>query len=486
MAQLTPAGLLIRRFPEIQSAIELAIQQQTATSLSFDPDLILGHIVSILSAEFTVFEQALQALYDAKDRDKASGTALDALLYLVGLTRIGQSKTSGDLKFTTENDTTIPIGYISENPSTRDRYVTTEAHFNTVSNCIEAVFEIAVALPEDASVTLTVNSADYTVIAAAGATNLEVTTALKAAIDLDTAATWSATLEGEFIVITTTGTSNLDVSSLQYLEPVRTVGLVPAEAQEAGMLYAPAETITAGISPLSALISVTNVLTFGTGRERETDTEFRIRAAKSLAVSGSATYAALLASLLNLDEITAVNIVENATSSIDSSGVPAHAFEVIIDAPDTDDIDQIIANTIWLNKPIGIEAFGNREVVIKDASDTDRNVSFSRPASIVMALRITYTLYDEEPLTEEADTLIRNSVTVYGNSLIAGKDIIPKRFYDSVYRVADGLDEVTVEVQQLDATGDVPDTGAWVETKIAIAGTEHGTFNVADVTMVGP
>lgn len=488
MAQLTSTGLTIRRFPEIKKAVEDAIQEDTSTAFSFDPDLILGHIISILSAEFTVYEETLQSLNDALDRDKAGGTSLDVLLNLVGLKRISASNTSGDLSFTTGNDVTIPIGYVAENPSTGDKYVTTISSLNSIGSCTRAVFTVG-TLPVSTLITLSVNGVNYNYTTDANPTELEVVTALALAIENDTNATWSGSINTSGdpeLVISSDSSTPISIVVLQYLSPLTVTSLVPAEASVSGALRAPPLTITEGVSSLSSLISVTNLLEFGVGRKIETDIEFRVRASKSLAVSGSATYAAMLAAMLNLDEITSVVVEENASNTTGGTGIPAHAFEVVVTAPATVEVDTLIAETIWLNKPIGIQSHGNTSVSFVDSTGAPRDISFSRPVSLFIAVRVTYTLYDEEPFNSATDSIIREFITSYGNALPSGKDIILKRFYNSIYDAVDGLDDIVIEAQVVASSGATPAGGSWSTAKIPVSATQHATFSLADVYAVGP
>lgn len=489
MAQLLPEGLVIRRYPEIREAITAAIQQNSNAELVFDEDIILGQIVSIMAQEQTLVEQVLQSLYSALDRDKAEGTALDSLLALVGLERLSASKSSTDkMLFTTDNDVTIATGYIIENPSTRDRFFTTVSKLLSVVSCYSAVYKVA-SLPASTAVTVTVNTVDYTFTTDVDPTALEIVTGLMTEINNDTVATWTASIDStvvdeEALVITSDDTDvEISVSAIDVIEPLRVSAFTTAEAEFAGATKGPAGTINDPITPQN-VISVYNTEAIGVGREREEDHEARIRAAKSLAVSGSATYAAVLAAILNLSDVSTVLIEENETNAINALGLPPHSFEVILSAPDNDDVNQLIAKTIWDEKPLGIQTYGNTAVVYTDSTGIDRTINFSRPSEIVAAVRVTYSLYSEETPTTGIETTIRNTIVAYGNSLTSGTDIIPKRFYQDIYANTEGLEDVTVEMQVLAASGDTPVGGSWSEARIPVLPSETSSFTPTDITFV--
>ena len=488
MAELTTEGLVIRRYPEIRELITTAINQNANAELIFDEDVILGQIVSILATQQTQTEQVLQAIYSSLDRDKAEGTSLDNLLALIGLNRINAAKSSTDrMLFKAGNDETIPKGYIVENPSTGDRFFTTVARLMNVSSCYSAEYEVT-SLPATTEIVFNVNSREYSYTTSASPTELEIVEGIRDAIEADTLATWSATVYEPtvglptLIVTSDLEYEELEVSVLEVLEPLTVSAFTTVEAEFVGAIKAPANTINSPITP-QTVISVTNTKALGVGRERETDEEARIRASKSLAVSGSSTYAAMLSAMLNLSDVSNVTIEENETNSIDSNGLPSHSFEVILSAPDVTEVDQLIAKTIWEEKPLGIQTHGTTSVDYVDETGVTRNIKFSRPAKVVVAVRVTYTLYSEETPSSDLESIIQSTVVSYGNSLTAGVDVIPKRFYEDIYKNTTGIEDVTVEVQQITNTGDTP-TGSWSEARIPISSSETSAFSPDDIYFV--
>jgi len=500
MAQLLPEGLVIRRYPEIREAIVAAIQLRSETDLLFDEDTILGQIISILSQDQTIVEQVLQNIYSSLDRDKSEGTALDSLLSLVGLTRIGEGFSATErVLFTAPNDVTISKGFILENPSTRDRFLTTFTKLVSVASCASAVYGVT-SNPATTAITATVDGVDYTYTTNGSPTTFDTVTGLAAAINADTVATVTASVVntqmdnqdppvldpafGDLLISSDTDTE-ITITALDYIEPVEVSVLIGAQAEEGGAIRAPANTITVAITPAN-VISVTNLDDVGVGRTRETDEEFRIRAERSLAVSGSATYAAVLAAVLNLPDIGTVRIEENETAATNALGLPPHSFEVIISAPVSDEIDQLVAKTLWDEKPIGIQTHGNTSVDYVDTIGVTRTINFSRPANIITATRVTYTLYDEEIPTTGIELAIRDAILAYGNSLTSGTDIIPKRFYQDIYGSTTGIEDITVEMQTITNTGDTPVGGSWSEARIPVAPSETSAFVAGDIYFVGP
>lgn len=492
MAELTTEGLVIRRYPEIRELITTAISQNANAELVFDEDVVLGQIVSILATQQTQTEQVLQAIYSSLDRDKAEGTSLDNLLALIGLNRINAAKSSTDrMLFKVGDNETISKGYIIENPSTKDRFFTTTTRLINVESCYTAEYEVT-SLPASTEVVFSVNSKEYSYTTTTSPTELEIVEGLRDVIELDTSALWTATVyeptpeEGglpTLIITSDKEYEEISVSVLDVLEPLTVSAFLTAEAEFVGAIKAPANTITSPITP-QTVISVTNTKAVGVGRERETDEEARVRASKSLSVSGSSTYAAMLAAMLNLPEVSNVIIEENETNTVDGNGLPPHSFSVILSAPNNTEVDQLIAKTIWEEKPLGIQTHGTTTIPYVDETGTTRNIKFSRPSKVIVAVRVTYTLYEEETPSDNIEEVIQNAVVSYGNSLTSGVDVIPKRFYESIYNSTRGIEDVTVEMQQLGATGDVPDSGLWSESRIDVVSTETSSFTPSDIYFV--
>ena len=132
-------------------------------------------------------------------------------------------------------------------------------------------------------------------------------------------------------------------------------GTGQARAIESGPILALAGTLTTIETPIDGWSTVTNANNGTPGRAVESDSELRIRRAQSLQVGGAGTVEAIRSRLLEqVDDVSAVTIIENRTDAVDIDGRPAHSFEAVVSGG----IDQDIANMLWLVKPAGIETHG--------------------------------------------------------------------------------------------------------------------------------
>ena len=453
---LTETGLQIRRFPEVQSAIQAAILQNVSTEVIFDEDTLMAQIVNIIAAEISSLEEVVQSVYDSLDRDKAEGSSLDSLLNLIGLQRIGQAATNGLELFTGDDGAVIPQGTILANPSTGDRFETTAIGNLQQAACLSCDYQVG-TVSNSTQYTVTVNGGDYSYTSDVSATEEEIVDGLLAQLNTPPDRVWEAAkLATPFrLRVATNNGTNIVLNVQAALVPERVTNMVPIAALEFGTVRAPRNTITQVITAVGGVTSVNNPDALGTGRDRETDEAFRLRASQSLSLSGSATIPAISAALLNLPDVSSALVVENDTGVVVDDR-PAKSFECVVTAPITTAIDEAIANTIWNDKPAGIQTVGNTAISITDSTGVQRIINFSRPEGTFIAVRVTYGLYNEEVFPADGPTLIRDAVVTYGSSLAAGEDVIPQRFYGSIYSAVEGIGDLTVECQVLPSQGATP------------------------------
>lgn len=158
---------------------------------------------------------------------------------------------------------------------------------------------------------------------------------------------------------------------------------VAAAAETAGELTAGANTLTKIESPASGWTAVTNPLPAIPGRDVETDEEYRIRQAELRATSEGSTLDGIVADVALLPNVLTAKGYENVLDVVVNS-LPPHSFEIVVSGGN----DQVIAQSIWRNKPAGIETYGTTSVSILDSEGVTHTVRFSRPTEKVV--NVTY------------------------------------------------------------------------------------------------
>lgn len=145
-------------------------------------------------------------------------------------------------------------------------------------------------------------------------------------------------------------------------------------AKEQGAVIPTVGTITNLMTIIPGVVSaINNVGPTAIGTSEESDSDFRIRRARSVAIPGKGNIDNMEGQLLELNGVVAVKIHQNITSSTDSTGTPAHTIWVIVEGGANTDI----ANVIYGNLG-GAGTRGTVTVPIITSSLQSININFDR------------------------------------------------------------------------------------------------------------
>lgn len=482
MAGLSKEGFQVKRLPEILSDIENAERQNIDPTLSTAEDTILGQLNNIYSYHISLLWELAEAVNDNFNIAKAEGKNLDDLATLRNVSRIKASKSSTDSQwFTGVNGATIPAGSLFSNPITGDEFSAPGAVITDSGSCISATLSVQNVL-NSTEYSITVNGVEYTYTSTIAATKAEIVNAFVTEITNDTEKTWTATANGTDLIIATDDNDNpIDVQTTTYIsiDSVTVVGAL--EAVEFGDIVAPAGAITNVVTVIPGLISTTNAEQLRLGRGEETDEELRIRIASASNSDCTGTIPSIQTAIVNnVEGVTSAIATENTTAVTDGEGRPPHSVEIVV----VGGTDANVAQEIWRTKPAGIALHGNTSQDIQDSNGNIRTIKFTRATAVHFAVRVTYTLYDEEVFPATGSDLIKAAVLEYINDLIIGVDVIPNRLYGPIYSAVDGIEDLTVEIQTLANPGDTPDGGSWQTTKVPISSSQFASTVLADITTV--
>lgn len=541
MSSLDSNGLVIDRLPEILESIETDEQSLVDPNLSFESDTVLGHLNNIMAERYASLNQLAQAVYDAFNIMKAEGKNLDDLAFLRGITRIAAdySNTNRQL-FVGDNGTTIPYNSIFANPISGDTFTNpAEIQIDSLS-CNYAKLEVMNVLDNE-EYQITVNGTVYSYTSSASATANEILSGLKTEIDNDPGAEYTAALGGDVLTIETSDYNNkISVTTVTYIS-ITEVGVEGyIRATETGPIVAPINSVTQIISVISGLTSTTNLEQLVLGRSEETDEELRSRIINYGSSNCTGTIPSIESAIFNnVEGVSSVSITENtknshivsvssvagtfslgeavvggtsgaegqiieiidtdefriqmcslyleegeqitglvsgATATIDKS-VPPHSYETVVVGGDNTEV----AEEIWRTKPAGIELYGNTEVVILDSNGNSRTIRFTRPVAVNFAVKVTYSLYDEESFPVDGEDSMREAIVEHINGLGLDVDVIPGRMFGPIYNSTAGLEDITVEIQVIPSSGDTPDPGSWQSTTIAVENNEFASIGSVDV-----
>lgn len=146
-----------------------------------------------------------------------------------------------------------------------------------------------------------------------------------------------------------------------------------------GPVAANAGTLTQRDTLPTGWVSITNPADAELGRDLESDAAYRIRREIELAAQGGGTVAGIRADLLQLETVTAARVLDNPTDDVSPEGLPPHSFEAVVQSVLGATDEDAIAQSIWGNKPAGIEPHGSIGGTATDPDGVPHEVRFSRP-----------------------------------------------------------------------------------------------------------
>lgn len=445
MAGLTEKGLTIKRSPEIltdlrSKAAEIYQDQvEPGDVVDVSDSSSLGRLIGLIMPSLALLWEQTGQVYSAFDPNSATGVALDNLVQYTGISRFPASPTTAIGLFQGDNNTLIASGNTVSASNTNKQY--TVVGSVALSPSLAAGITVAVNTVANATAykvfytttgSLSTNTITYT--SDSSATTSEILNGLKAVID-GAHPLLAATVVGTTLVIdradvfqtsTFSVTSNLTISKVKKLGDLQCTENGPNEQE--------ANTINTIVTPVLGWDSVTNPIAASAGRLLETDEELRLRFRNTKLERSSNILDSLYSALLNVDGVEEVAIYENDTSVVDANGVPPHSFLPVILGGSS----QLIAETIWLNKPMGISSQGNTVISVTDSQGFPHDIGFERPNPVTIYIDIVLSLNPESNQVFPGDGAdqIRQAIIDYANENFGvGDDVIYSRLYTPINSV---------------------------------------------------
>ena len=242
----------------------------------------------------------------------------------------------------------------------------------------------------------------------------------------------------------------IELGSIE-LEPEETIEIIDAPDGITGVYYAEGNTTTVG-------------------DDYEDDSEFRTRWIMSNSVRDGNTQGGMYAALLPLCDNSTRNLVitQNRTNSTVDS-IPAHSMHIVLNSAED---DTTIANAIFDNLMDGVGLYGDIDVTVKDLSDEDVTISFSRTDTVRVYFNVGVVLKSGYLLAQVRDSIKKAIVDNFDYAM--GERIIANDFYQYINAI-DGIDYVTTL-----AISD--DNETWTQT-LSMAYNEKGVVQTSDIAV---
>ncbi len=202
------------------------------------------------------------------------------------------------------------------------------------------------------------------------------------------------------------------------------------------------------LNPISGIDSVNNSGITDHGADIESDFEFKARYDRSLSAGGSSTRESIEAALLDVRGVTDAIVLGNEFH-YEVAGIPPKSIAPYVYGGDNEDI----AKTILSSKAFGILSFGSISEVVEDSRGNLHTISFSRPTSINVYVRVTLTtngFFNPDNTNSIKTEIIKyiggldEDTTVY-RGLGVGRDIVYTKIIGMAH-IVDGIDDVVVEL----------------------------------------
>ena len=176
-------------------------------------------------------------------------------------------------------------------------------------------------------------------------------------------------------------------------------------------------------SEVSGWDTVDNAEPGTSGVDQEEDAELRARRERSVIRSGTSTAEAIYSAVADLD-LEFIAIIENDTDITSPDGVPPHSFHTIAEGGTLQDI----AERVYHNKAIGIQAYGDNIIVVTDSQGYPHNIGISRPTQVDIEVSITYIRAPGSSLVGPDN--VKQNVIDYINDLQISEDVIWSRLFN--------------------------------------------------------
>ena len=240
--------------------------------------------------------------------------------------------------------------------------------------------------------------------------------------------------------------------------------------------YAPTSGSTLEIlTPVVGLNSVTlntenpNIIL---GRLAETDDELRVRRQYSVGQTATTTMASMLASIYSLDGVLHATYFENDTLLTDSHGIPAKAFEFIVDGGDENEISDVI----FYNKSIGSQAYGTTIIEKTDEEGNIYSIGFSKADDVNVGMVITLTVPSLP--SETWINNVKNALKEKFDSIQGIGNDVKNYDYFTVLTTFSGINNIdSVKIYDVDVTG------APLYDQLLIGEKQIGKLDVANISI---
>lgn len=456
---ITVNGFVMKRLDEIYSSVCSSIKEEIGVDPSENPQGILNVLTTIFCDQIASLWEDYSNGYEQLFPLTATGIALDRVMEVGGVNRIGKSRTKYALACTGKEGTVIPAGSLVQS----NTYPVRQFQCATIGEissknwqtlCIQPIESITGSFKFTFSIERNATSGIVGTIASESnlSDDLTVTSYDDAVTQITEALSGFDHLkrlgisisngrdaEGKKTIILSGNNASDSFSSsvCSYITISEVTSNLTFESVEYGNQPLANDTITKIVTSIDGFESVTNKCTPIEGRLEQTDAEARSSYLYRLANRAQGTVASVVAVLYSdVSGVTYATGFQNDTNEEDSAGRPPHSMEIIVQGGD----DEEIANAIWKNKAAGIRAYGSNYAYATDTEGQKQYVEFTKVNRLYLLLSVKIT--SSEGLDDDYITRIQSLLA--SETLEAGSNVKLQKFIRPIMENVSGVDFVEI------------------------------------------
>lgn len=400
---LTDSGFQLPAYSDLTEETKSSLKSVFGENFNTGTNSIADKFSSIYNEREYQLYMLLADVYSAQTLQGAEGIYLDDLLGKRGIFRQGKTKGTGEIQLTV--DSSVPYNMIYAQSAytfddgnfqlTADTQVAGNIVAMEITNTMWTTGTYSLSIQNQNDQTIRTMTYNLTSTTPGGASLNTFMSNIKQFIVDNTI------LENENRIIIDTSAGSIRIgydssgnmvglSSRVDLRFSPLVGnktiVLGAIAVESGALTREANSIRSMSPTPSGFVSITNLSPFIDGSDVETDNEYKIRAI-IVTSTGKATRPAVLAALLdNVEGLEKARIFNNNTDETNAIGVPKYKFMAVCYGGTTEEISQVLYDTIALSN----NTYGDVFLDVATEDGEVERIYHSKAAARPLSIRVSY------------------------------------------------------------------------------------------------
>lgn len=463
---VTVNGFVRKRLPEIREDIFKSLEQNLGSTVSRQPNSMIGVLVGVYAAELDRMWQLLERDYYDRSPISASEGSLDNTL---AYTNVQRKKAQASYLYAVcygRSGMVLPANCQIKDASGYKWNIIEESTI-TLNDCVHVTLDVvapaegkvySVQFDNDAVIKYTAQENDTALIVAVALASQSVEKWQGSIVEGKLVFERSDRRYGAVVV------PNESFVVTQVGSPIR------FDCEEYGEIEPLLNSVNYINTNYDGWFSVSNESETYVGRDYETASEVRQRYASAVFRNSIGMKESIKAALLELQDVTSVTIYENRTDET-VDGLKPHSFQAIVFGGD----EEAIARTILNVAPLGIDTNGDICVRIEDSEGAAQDVCFSRLHEVQIYVKVIIKEYNEEILPGDAIDKIKNIVVEQIGKLSMGNDVIYQRLLGPIYSGVDGISYIECSVSK--------DGKTYKQENIPIGRGELAVTKLANITV---